>query len=250
MASCVGLFGCAIPDAKTAWVTSPRSTLQFPSPNANARRPTLIVLHHTGEESFAQALKTLTDPKTQVSAHYLISQDGRIAQLVDEQARAWHAGVSRWGPIFDVNSASIGIELDNDGTSAFKAEQIDALIGLLDDLMRRYRIDPRNVVGHGDIAPGRKDDPSVLFPWRELAAHGIGLWCSAPALLKADASFDEAGLLRQIGYQVDGDAQLNAARSAFRRHFEASEVSGPTNADERALLACIADQQALTPANF
>jgi len=250
-AGALGVSACATTSgAPSSWIASPLATLAVTSPNANPRRPTLIILHHTGESSFVRALATLTDPASGVSAHYLINRDGRIAQLVDERDRAWHAGVSRWGPITDVNSASIGIELDNDGASPFPAVQIKALIALVHDLMTRYKIDHRNVIGHADVAPHRKDDPSVLFPWDQLAQQGIGLWCQAPSGGAAPPVFDDAGTLRQIGYQVDSEDQFSAAQAAFRRHFEAIETTGPFTLDERALLACIASQQALAPPNF
>ncbi len=234
--------GCAAPS--TPWQSSSLASMHVASPNANERRPALIILHHTGEDSFVHALATLTDPRSEVSAHYLISRDGRIAQLVDERQRAWHAGVGRWGPIDDVNSASIGIELDNDGKSPFSDQQIDSLIALLHDLIGRYRIDPRNVIGHADITPHRKDDPSVFFPWSRLASQGIGLWCWQPDQVTMAPLFDDAAALRQIGYQVDSEDQFSAARVAFRRHFLASEQAGPFSIHERAVLACIADQQA------
>ena len=236
------LCGCAAP--QIPWQSSALASMRVASLNANERRPTLIILHHTGEDSFVHALATLTDPRSQVSAHYLISRDGRIAQLVDERERAWHAGAGRWGPINDVNSVSIGIELDNDGKSPFADQQISSLIALLHDLIGRYRIDPRNVIGHADITPRRKDDPSVFFPWSRLAAEGIGLWCGQPDQVTVPVVFDDASALRQIGYQVDSEEQFSAARMAFRRHFLAAERDGAFNPHERAVLACIADQQA------
>jgi N-acetylmuramoyl-L-alanine amidase len=241
VASCLAA-GCAAPPVP--WQSSPLASMHVASPNANQRRPTLIVLHHTGEDSFVHALATLTDPRSEVSAHYLISRDGRVAQLVDERQRAWHAGVGRWGPISDVNSASIGIELDNDGKSPFSDPQITSLIALLHDLIGRYHIDARNVIGHADITPHRKDDPSVFFPWSRLAAEGIGLWCWQPDEVSVAPLFDDAAALRQIGYQVDSEDQFSAARLAFRRHFLASEQTGALNPRERAVLACIANQQA------
>ena len=244
---CALLSGCAAPPVP--WQSSALASMHVASVNANERRPTLIILHHTGEDSFVHALATLTDPRSEVSAHYLISRDGRIAQLVDERLRAWHAGAGRWGPINDVNSVSIGIELDNDGKSPFAQQQIDSLIALLHDLIGRYRIDPRNVIGHADITPHRKDDPSVFFPWNRLAAEGIGLWCAQPDQTALPVVFDDAAALRQIGYQVDSEDQFSSARVAFRRHFLASEQAGPFNAHERAMLACIADQQASAAAS-
>lgn len=228
--------GCA-----TRWQSSPLATLRAPSPNWGERRFELVVLHHTGETSFARALASLTDPKSGVSAHYLISRTGEIAQLVDERDRAWHAGASRWGPIDDINSASLGIELDNDGDEPFPEAQISALISLLGDVTARYAIDRRNIIGHADIAPTRKADPSRRFPWAVLAAHGFGLWCTPEAREAAtDEALPEPDLLRLIGYQVTDERDLVAARHAFRLHFAALDDSGPLDAKERTLLACIA----------
>jgi len=162
-----------------------------PSPNYSARRPNLVVIHHTGSASVERALATLTDPARGVSAHYVVALDGRILQLVDERMRAWHAGESRWGNETDVNSASIGIELDNDGDEPFPRAQMDALLRLLADVTERHRIPAINVVGHADVAPGRKADPSPWFSWRELAVRGFGLWCDDPS--RAPGSVADAG---------------------------------------------------------
>ena len=236
--ACVGPSG---------WVTSPLANGTVESPNHGARRISLIVLHHTGDPSFASALATLTSRNSEVSAHYLIARDGRVLQLVDERERAWHAGVSRWGPFDDVNSLSIGIELDNDGLHPFAEPQVVALIALLHDLIKRYGIDPRNVVAHGDVAPGRKDDPSMLFPWDRLAGQGIGLWCQVP-VLDATALIDEVSALREIGYSLADGQDPGPVRAAFRRHFLGSQSSAPFSPYERGVVACIASNQGLDPA--
>jgi len=237
-ALCLFLGACGTTDH---WRSSSLATLSDPSPNWGERRFDLIVLHHTGEASFANALAVLTNPKSGVSAHYLISRDGLIAQLVDERERAWHAGVSHWGPIDDVNSASIGIELDNSGDEPFADAQIDALLALLGDLTRRYGIDPRHVIGHADVAPARKSDPGWRFPWARLAEHGYGLWCNQPAEppLRADSP-NEADALRLIGYRITDEAGVAPARHAFKLHFLGTDDSQPLNAAERNLLLCIA----------
>lgn len=146
-----------------------------PSPNHDLRRPNFVVLHQTSNNSVDRALATLTDPQREVSAHYLVGRDGTVIQLVDENRRAWHAGKSWWGGSTDLNSASIGIELDNTGEEIFAEAQIAALLTLLDELRIRYRIPWFNYLAHGDVAPARKVDPSRLFPWRRLAEHGFGL---------------------------------------------------------------------------
>jgi N-acetylmuramoyl-L-alanine amidase len=185
------------------------------SPNFDARRPNLVVLHHTGNGSLDRALATLTDPARKVSAHYLIGRDGQIVRLVEEKERAWHAGASWWGGNTDLNSSSIGIELDNDGFEPFADAQIDALLALLTDITQRYRIPGANVVGHADVAPGRKADPSERFPWRRLAEHGFGLWCDDP-LPPAPDGFDLMLLLAALGYSP---ADPEASRQAFLRHY-------------------------------
>jgi N-acetylmuramoyl-L-alanine amidase len=205
------------------------------SPNFNERRPSLVVLHHTSDDTARQAIGTLTDPARKVSAHYLIARDGKIFQLVDERHRAWHAGVSRWGSIADVNSASIGIELDNNGDEPFPAEQIEALAALLTDLQSRYSIPRANFVGHADVAPGRKADPSRHFPWRTLAQRGFGLWCDPP-LPSAPSDFDPVLGLQALGYEI---SNLSAAINAFKLHFIQDELGAELGARERDMLHCL-----------
>ena len=185
------------------------------SPNFDERRPDLVVIHHTGNNTLQEALDTLTTASRKVSAHYLIGRDGRILQLVDERARAWHAGVSWWMGARDVNSRSIGIELDNNGSEPFPEVQINALLVLLADLGERYRIPVANYVGHADVAPGRKVDPSVWFPWDRLARHGFGRWCDAP-FVPAPAGFDLDLALTALGYDL---TRPEVARQAFVHHF-------------------------------
>ncbi len=162
--------------------------IQTPSPNFNARRapfetgPQYLMMHYTDGPSAERAryLLTRTDTEHPVSAHYLIDEDGTIEQLVDDTQRAWHAGNGNWRGITDMNSASIGIEVQNPGHSyglrPFPPGQIAALIALSHALMQRWKIPPENVIGHSDFAPGRKVDPGPFFPWEELAKHGIGIW--------------------------------------------------------------------------
>jgi N-acetylmuramoyl-L-alanine amidase len=205
----------------------------LPSPNFGERRPNYVILHHTSSATAAHAAAVLTAPASGVSAHYLIGRDGRLFQLVDERMRAWHAGESSWGGNADLNSASIGIELDNDGLEPYAEAQVATLLSLLAELRERYQIPRANFLGHGDIAPRRKADPSRYFPWRRLAAQGFGLWCEAPA---APGSGDDALMLRAFGYDV---SDPDAAIAAFRRHFRNEERAGPLDETERATLACL-----------
>jgi len=206
-----------------------------PSPNFDARRPNFVILHQTTNDTAEKALATLTDPRRKVSAHYLIARDGAVLQLVDEAARAWHAGESWWGSMTDLNSASIGIELDNTGEEAFAEPQITALLALLDDLATRYQIPRANVLGHGDIAPGRKVDPSRLFPWQRLAQRGFGLWCDEPPATPPPG-FDAVLGLQALGYDTSTPA---AARAAFRRHFAAADADAELTPGEQVLLHCL-----------
>ncbi|MDP2823669.1 MAG: N-acetylmuramoyl-L-alanine amidase [Sulfuritalea sp.] len=218
-----------------------RGAIWQPSPNFDQRRSNFVILHQTTNDNAEKALATLTDPQRKVSAHYLISRDGTVMQLVDEAARAWHAGDSRWGGMSDLNSASIGIELDNTGEEAFAEPQILALLALLDELRTRYRIPAANYLAHGDVAPARKVDPSRLFPWQRLAQQGFGLWCEAPPPA-APVGFDALLGLRALGYDIAAPA---AARQAFRRHFAASDANDELTPKEQALLHCLLQKKLL-----
>lgn len=191
------------------------------SPNHGERKAQLIVLHYTASASVPEALAILQSGNAEgpVSAHYLIGADGRRYQLVADSQRAWHAGAGRWGTITDVNSASIGIELDNDGRTPFTSIQIASLIELLRDLTERLRIPPTQIIGHEDLAPGRKRDPGPLFPWRLLADAGFGRWPVAP-LVDPPVGFDAWAALAAVGYPLDPPA---AALQAFHHHFRGLE---------------------------
>jgi N-acetylmuramoyl-L-alanine amidase len=218
-----------------------------PSPNFDERRPNLVVLHQTSNDDAERALRTLTDPLKKVSAHYLVGRDGVVTQLVDERARAWHAGESWWGGLTDLNSASIGIELDNNGEEPFAEAQVAALLGLLADLKTRYRIPDANFLGHGDVAPRRKVDPSRHFPWQRLAQRGFGLWCENPP--PAPAGFDAMLALRALGYEVGaGDAPKevplgDTAARAFRRHWAGDDATAELNESDRAMLHCLVQRK-------
>jgi N-acetylmuramoyl-L-alanine amidase len=210
-----------------------------PSPNFDLRRPNFVVIHHTSNSTAEPALNVLTNPERKVSAHYLIGRDGKLFRLVDEAARAWHAGESYWGGQHDLNSASIGIELDNDGLEPFFDAQLQTLLALLADLKSRYNIPAANFLGHADIAPGRKADPSRLFPWKRLSEQGYGLWCDPP-YAAVPPGLDTEVLLQALGYSV---WNIDAAISAFKLHFAPDDPSPEMSANDRALLYCLIVQK-------
>lgn len=205
------------------------------SPNFDDRKPNFVIIHHTSDDTVDQALRTLTDPARRVSAHYLIGRDGAVIPLVDERARAWHVGESKWGAATDINSASLGIELDNNGHEPFSEAQISALLRLLAEITQRYQIPAANFLGHADVAPRRKVDPSRYFPWKTLADNGFGLWCDPP-YLEPPAAFDATAALRALGYDT-GD--LSAAVGAFKLHFLPDEGSSVLTERSRGLLYCL-----------
>lgn len=213
----------------------------YPSVNFDARKPNFIVLHHTSDDTVDEALRTLTDPQRRVSAHYLIGRHGNVIQLVEESQRAWHAGVSSWGGLTDLNSASIGIELDNNGTEPFAEAQLSALVVLLGEIVARHGIPATNVLGHGDIAPQRKADPGVLFPWKRLAEEGFGLWCDVGDD-KNVGNLDATLGLRAFGYDV---SNVDAAIVAFKRHFVPDDPRPVMTSANLAQLRCLLDRQPL-----
>ena len=186
------------------------------SPNFGPRRgglnPELVVIHYTAMADCAAAERVLCDPAREVSAHYLISAQGRVIPLVDEAMRAWHAGQGAWRGAGDVNSRSIGIELDNDGTTPFAAPLMDALERVLAGILARWSIPPRGVIGHSDMAPGRKIDPGPRFDWRRLARRGLAVWPEAAAPIAVDAAGFHDSLTR-IGYPP---MPSDLARDTFR----------------------------------
>lgn len=211
-----------------------------PSPNFEARRPNLIVLHATEQGSVEESLDTLRTANSggPVSSHYLVGDDGRIYQLVDDLDRAWHAGPGRWGTITDVNNASIGIEIDNDGAEPFTQPQIAAVIRLLSDLTSRLGIPPEAVIAHADMAPKRKRDPGAHFPWKQLHDAGFGIWPEGP-LVDPPEGFDPWLALRLVGYPLDRDDTPGHAATvrAFHRHFRGTETDVLDEQDLRILYA-------------
>lgn len=193
--------------------------------NFNLRKPNFVVIHHTAQDSLQQTLKTFTLTRTQVSAHYVISDDGTVVQMLNDYLRAWHGGNAIWGKNTDINSASIGIELDNNGSEPFSEAQINSLVALLSRLKKDYSIPSANFIAHSDIAPTRKSDPSAFFPWKNLADLGFGLWPD-PQLEKAPDYFNIEQALRIIGFDT---RNLSSAIRAFKLHYIQSEVDDVLN---------------------
>lgn len=233
------LLACALGACTPLAQRSPAAAEWQGSPNFDERRANFLILHHTGNDDATTALATLTSPARRVSAHYLVGRNGKVWQLVDESARAWHAGAARWGSATDLNSLSIGVELDNNGNEAYPDAQIDALLVLLADIRKRHPIPRANFLGHGDIAPGRKSDPGLLFPWKRLAAQGYGLWCDEPPA-PAKAGFDVRQGLLALGYDV---SQPDAALAAFRRHFRQWQSPDEANEEDSAMIQCLLQQR-------
>lgn len=190
------------------------------SVNFGIRKPNFVILHHTAQNSSEQTLKTFIIAKTQVSAHYVIGRDGKVFQMVNDYLRAQHAGVGKWGNDTDLNSSSIGIEIDNNGDEPYADAQIKSLIEVLTVLKKRYNIPTANFIGHADIAPTRKPDPNK-FPWKVLAKKGFGFWYD-DVLLMPPVDFDTTAALRIIGYDIKN---LSAAIIAFKRHFVQTDIT-------------------------
>ena len=212
--------------------------MQHPSPNFDDRpapgRIGYVILHYTGMPTADEALARLVDPTAKVSAHYLIAEDGKIQQLVDESKRAWHAGQSFWQDITHLNDTSIGIELVNPGHQwgyrPFPHPQITACAALVRGIMIRHDIPSPHILGHSDIAPDRKEDPGELFPWQELARQGIGVWRQDIAPYATTDIATVRALLRKIGYACsdgkDYDRELRLCLLAFQRHWYPENLSG------------------------
>lgn len=204
--------------------------IEAPSPNFDRRPDTvpieMLVMHYTGMESATAALARLCDPGSQVSAHYMVDEDGAIYRLVPEQQRAWHAGVSWWRGRTDINARSIGVELVNPGHEfgyrPFPEAQMAAAVALSCDIVARHKIPARNVVGHSDVAPRRKMDPGEFFDWARLAAAGIGLWPADSEMCIMDPDV-VADMLATVGYEMSD--RIDALK-AFQRHFRPERVTG------------------------
>jgi N-acetylmuramoyl-L-alanine amidase len=228
-----------------------------PSPNHGERRgarPDMLILHYTGMPDVEAALRRLCSPESEVSAHYLVFEDGRIVQCVAEGRRAWHAGVSAWADIADINSRSIGVEIANPGHEFgyrdFPSRQIEAVTALCRDILGRHRIRADRVLAHSDVAARRRQDPGERFPWRALYEAGVGLWiepisldAKGDALLPGRRGPAVAGLqadLRCYGYWLQesglyGDETEQVVR-AFQRHFRPARIDGIADASTRQTL--------------
>ncbi len=195
----------------------------------------MVVAHHTVLDGPA-ALERLCDPGAEVSCHWLIGRDGALTGLVDEGRRAWHAGRARWGELRDVNARSVGVELVGDGRSAFPEPQMAALERLLAQVMARHRVPPERVLGHSDVAIGRKVDPGPLFDWRRLARAGLAVWPEGAG------AADPAGLgasLDAIGYDPEADPEARLA--AFRLRVRPG-AAGPADALDAGLALAMAER--------
>ncbi len=189
--------------------------------NSGIRKANYVIIHYTAQDSLAQTIRTFITPVSQVSAHYVIGRDGRVIHMVNDYLRANHAGAGKWGNVVDMNSCSIGIEIDNNGSEPYSEVQIKSLLALLTFLKTTYNIPAANFIGHQDFAPRRKPDPGTYFPWKLLSQKGFGYW-SDEVLELAPENFDVTTALRLIGYDT---RDLNAAIIAFKRHFVQQDSS-------------------------
>jgi N-acetylmuramoyl-L-alanine amidase len=231
--------------------------IDAPSPNFEPRKspPDMIVLHYTGMPTGEAALARLCDPASKVSSHYLVEEDGRVYRLVPEERRAWHAGVSSWKGVTDINGRSVGIEIVNPGHEfgyrAFPDAQVAAVIELLTDIRTRWAVENGFIIGHSDVAPDRKDDPGELFPWKRLAEAGHGLWAEPPAAPGAPLGEGEEGAgvfalqagFTRLGYDCAPsgkfDAHTAAVVTAFQRHWRPDKVDGIADGEIRARLIAL-----------
>jgi N-acetylmuramoyl-L-alanine amidase len=236
--------------------------IERPSPNFNERQgvagPDILLLHYTGMKTCAAAVERLTSAEAKVSAHYTVDEDGTIYAHVPEHLRAWHAGVSSWRGMSDINSRSVGIEIVNPGHEfgyrPFPDVQIEAVIELGRGIVARHRIAPRNVIAHSDIAPDRKEDPGELFPWKRLAEAGLGVWVEAKSIGDAELSIGATGervkdlqralALYGYGIKVSGefDEQTRLVVVAFQRHFRPAKLDGVADGETQAILRALIER--------
>lgn len=237
---------------------SDRPIIELPSPNHDERGGPVdvLILHYTGMKTAQDALDRLRDPAAQVSSHYVVDEGGTVFRLVPEDRRAWHAGVSFWRGHAALNARSIGIEIVNPGHEwgyrDFPALQMAAVCDLCLGILSRHPIPARNVVGHSDVAPDRKEDPGERFDWQGLAENGVGLWPDGSPDLGIRGGVRNAASLRpvraalqEIGYRVAPEGALDPALSsvlrAFQRHWRPEAVTG--RADDGTLVRLLAVQR-------
>jgi N-acetylmuramoyl-L-alanine amidase len=201
--------------------------------NFNARRPSMVIIHHTAQNSCEQTLRTFTVLHSQVSAHYVICRNGSVVHMLNDYMRAWHGGNSRWGTVTDINSTSIGIELDNNGSEPFPKEQINALLQLLSRLKNQYAIPQNNFIGHSDIAPTRKNDPSRYFPWKTLAQQGYGMWYNDSTEVAVPNNFNTTDAMKIVGYDMRNE---RAAIKAFKLHFNNADTTSVMDTKSKKIL--------------
>lgn len=203
------------------------------TPNMGLRRPNYVIIHFTANNNCDETLREFTTTGgREASAHYVISKDGTVYHMLNDLLRAHHAGESKWGNTTDINSSSVGIELDNNGTQPFTEVQMNSLLTLLARLKAAYKIPTANFIGHGDVAPTRRSDPGTKFPWKQLSEQGYGLWWDDTTGVQVPDNFDYLIGLRIIGYDISNPA---AALAAFKRHFM-GDNSGTMNADIRRII--------------
>lgn len=215
---------------------------QLPSLNFGSRDGapvSMLVLHYTDMKTAQDALDHLIDPQTQVSAHYLVDEDGTIYQLVNEENTAWHAGISFWRGNKNVNNISIGIEIANPGHQfgyrPFPPIQMQSVSELCKGIIARHHINKVNVVGHSDIAPQRKMDPGELFNWKWLSEQGIGLW---PPPQSTTCNLQPETALTELGYEPpQNDEHLSKIITAFQRHYRPSGITGKWDNECNQILA-------------
>lgn len=200
--------------------------------NFTMRKPNYVIIHHTAQNGCDETLKTFTLTRTQVSAHYVVGRDGRVYHMLNDLLRAHHAGVGKWGSVTDMNSCSIGIELDNNGNEPFSPELMSSLVQLLERLKKAYNIPQANFIGHLDWAPGRKVDPSRYFDWAMLAKKGFGYWYDT-ASVQVPAGFDPLQGLRMIGYNT---AKPAAAIGSYKIHFVPQDTTRVLNQQDRRII--------------
>jgi N-acetylmuramoyl-L-alanine amidase len=200
--------------------------------NMSMRRPNYVIIHHTAQNTCDQTLRTFTLPRTAVSSHYVICRDGTVYHMLNDLLRAHHAGVSRWGNTTDLNSSSIGIELDNNGFEYFSEAQLSSLTELLGRLKRAFSIPAANFIGHGDIAPTRKNDPNWRFPWKQFADQGFGLWWDDTTAVTVPPKYDHLAALRIVGFDMK---DTSAAIIGFKRHWLQDTTRGMNEAQHKVL---------------